>query len=121
MKNKIKFIGIAALLAVATSGCLAPNTTAKFRMDPMTGEVSWSNPKDTSLVGLEAGVSTNGTRYIKLATLSTLNNPQVITAAGAAQANSITATGTAATQVINALAAVGGTAAAAGATSGLVK
>jgi len=113
--KKLILIPIAAL---ALAGCAVP-TESKFNLNPLTGGVNWNNPKDTTIASLEAGISTNGTRYIKITNLSTLNNPAVITAAGAAQANSITATGTVATQMISALGAaagtVGGTAAAAAA------
>lgn len=104
------------------AGCtLQPPITAKFQANPATGAITWSNPKDTTLSGLEVGIDTNGTRYIKIANLSTLNNPNVVSAVGVAQANSITATGTAATQLLNGLNNGLGTVGGAAAVSALTK
>ena len=108
MKKTFLSIGI-AVCGLAMVGCQVPTTTT-FKLNPLTGSVSWSNPKDTTLSQLSAGVATNGTHYITIGTLSTVNNPAVIGAVGTAQANSITATGTAATQIANAITGALGTA-----------
>ena len=78
-------------------------------MNPFTGSVSWSNPKDTTIQSMTATRGTNGTASVTITGLSTLNNPAVVQAVGVAQSSVITVTGNAADKIAQDITAAAGT------------
>lgn len=105
MKLNIRKTIMVAALCVATislTGCIAQSVPRlKLSIDPVTHEVSLSNPKDTTIKNFHAEVTTNGTSIVTFDQLTTVMNPDVITTTGDAQAKLITATGQAVENAIS--------------------
>ena len=101
MKKILTLITIAACALVMT-GCIAQSVPRlKLTVDPVTHEVSLSNPKDTTIKNFHAEVQTNGTSIVTFESLTTVMNPDVITTTGDAQAKMIGATGKAVSDAIS--------------------
>lgn len=79
---------ILPLVAVCLlAGCMSASVPKlTFRVNPKTGEVTFSNPKDTTVTGFSATISKDGTGTIMWSNMTTTMNPDVITTTGAAQA-----------------------------------
>ena len=103
-----------ACMAALLTGCALPVPTTTLHLNPATGLISWSNPKDTTISGLSVSIATNGVRTISITSLSTVNNPAVITSTGAAESAIIAATAQAVQQAANAATAAAVSAAAMG-------
>ena len=114
MKNKMKTIGLAAILlaGVTFSGCTVGQSVPKLKLtvNPMTHEVNLQNPKDTTIKNFHAEVTTNGTSIVTFDQLTTVMNPDVITTTGDAQAKMIKATGDAITAAVNSAGSAAGSA-----------
>jgi len=80
---------------VGCVGVKVPLTT--ININPVTHQVSLSNPKDTIILKFQATINTNGTSTVAWDSLSTVMNPTNISNAANGEAAIITATG----QVIN--------------------
>ncbi len=88
--KKLFSILLVAAVAVVVSGCAAMRTVNdNTPHTTITGKIcgqpfSIENPKDTVLEGLEVMANTNGSASIRIARLSTVMNPMVVTETGVA-------------------------------------
>lgn len=87
MKKLFLLLPLAGLLA----GCTGITTT--IRINPQTGEVAWSSPKNVKFDQLQASRDTNGAVSVTVSKLETVNDPDVIAAKGVADANTVNAVG----------------------------
>ena len=82
------------LVAVALTGCVAQSVPRlSLKVNPVTHEVTLSNPKDTTIKNFSAIVTPGGVSSVSFDSLTTVMNPDVITTTGEAQAKLISATG----------------------------
>lgn len=91
MKRIINLLLISAALVIA-AGCA--KTETKLRVNPATGELSWTSPKNVSITNIVAVVGTNGTRTVTVGSFETKNDPEVLRTAGDANVNMVNAVGT---------------------------
>lgn len=91
MKRIINLLLISAALVIA-AGCA--KTETKLRVNPATGELSWTSPKNVSITNIVAVVGTNGTRTVTVGSFETKNDPEVLKSAGDANVNMVNAVGT---------------------------
>ncbi len=107
-----KLTATASLIALTLiTGCSAFKVqvpSASLTINPKTGNVTWTSPKDTKLVGLSVTVATNGTFEATVTSWEDLLNPTNITATANGQADLIRANGQAITDGINAAANAAG-------------
>lgn len=113
MKTKLimSILAFAALASLTGCNAFAPKVPlTKINIDPVTHEVSMSNPKDTIITNFKATIATNGTSTVSWDNLSTVMNPTNIQAAGNAEASIVTATGDAVVKALTSAGAAAGTA-----------
>ncbi len=112
MKQTFAVIAVCALL----TGCSAFKVrvpSASLTINPKTGNVTWTSPKDTKLVNLKVEVATNGTFTASVESWEDLLNPSNITASANGQVDIIKATSDGVAAGINAAASAVGAATAA--------
>lgn len=89
---KLVTIFAICVLSVIVPGCA--KTETKLRVNPATGELSWTSPKNVSITNIVAVVGTNGTRTVTVGSFETKNDPEVLKSAGDSNVNMVNAVGT---------------------------
>lgn len=101
---KLKYISL-SIVCLALAGCvMVPKT--KIEINPVTHQVSLSNPKDTIIMKFQATIATNGTSTVSWDSLSTVMNPTNISETANGEASIVTATGNAIQNAVNSAAAI---------------
>src|SRR5512143_1520311 len=79
-----KLFYLAPLLLVLAGCAGVPEAT--FDLDLATGKTHWQNPKNIAITGLDATIDKRGTARIKVESLTSTNDVNVVAAVAAANA-----------------------------------